>query len=183
MSYPPITDVPTSAFSRVERPRPHIHIHIDIFLPLAELIRLLFSHAPLRPIFTTPAFRFRGIYRTILQSPSGASHLVGASTASASVRRLAGLAILAPRSPDCGKTAAPFHPRPFDMTDPTSPTVVEPRGEAGIPQYLNLTRLNVNQLPSHPDLSNSHDDSRISLGQFLNNLIAEISRVNLSEDP
>jgi len=67
------------------------------------------------------------------------------------------------------------------MTDPTSPTVVEPRGEAGIPQYLNLTRLNVNQLPSHPDLSNSHDDSRISLGQFLNNLIAEISRVNLSE--
>lgn len=68
------------------------------------------------------------------------------------------------------------------MTASPDPNAIEPRGEASIPQYLNLNRLSVNQLPPHPDITNSHDNPRISLGQFLNNLIAEISRINLDEN-
>ncbi|KAF2854649.1 hypothetical protein T440DRAFT_416083 [Plenodomus tracheiphilus IPT5] len=64
------------------------------------------------------------------------------------------------------------------MAGPT----VDQRRDAGIPQYLNLNRLSLSQLPAHPEFPASHRASSVSLSQFLNNLIAEVGRVKLNED-
>ncbi|KAI8935926.1 hypothetical protein NX059_007434 [Plenodomus lindquistii] len=60
--------------------------------------------------------------------------------------------------------------------------IVEQRRDASIPQYLNLNRLSLSQLPPHPDIPASDRVHQVGLSQFLNILIAEVGRVDLNQD-
>lgn len=52
---------------------------------------------------------------------------------------------------------------------------------AQVPQYLSLKRLNMKEMPPHPEFTAQENENRMSLVQFLNNILTEVARVNFDD--